>query len=144
LAVAADIRVVAKSAIFVVANVKLGLSGGEFGLSYLLPRLVGTGRAAELLYTGRQLSAVEAERWGIANRVVEPGEVMQTTLEIAAAISNNAPFAVQLTKEMLQVAVDSPSLAHTQVLENRTQLLAGYDGKTAEAIAAFRSKRVGG
>ena len=141
LAAAADLRVISTTATFLVANVKIGLSGGEFGLSYTLPRILGTGRAAELLYTGRRLDAVEADRWGFANRLVEPDELLPTAFELAGQLAANSAFAVALTKEMFLLAVDSPSLEHTLVLENRTQTLASRSGDIAEAIAAFREKR---
>ena len=72
IALAADLRVCSSSAKFVVANVKLGLSGGEMGIAYLLPRLVGTARAAELMLTGRPLLAADALQWGVVNRISDP------------------------------------------------------------------------
>src|SRR5690349_19204276 len=72
IALAADLRVCSSSAKFVVANVKLGLSGGEMGIAYLLPRLVGTARAAELMLTGRPLLAADALQWGVVNSISDP------------------------------------------------------------------------
>jgi len=141
LALAADLRVISTTATFLVANVKIGLTGGEMGMTYFLPRLVGTGRAAELLLTGRTLGAVEAERWGIANRLVEPEELMASAFELAGQLTVHSPFAIRLTKEMLHLGTDSPGLAHTVVLENRSQSLAGAGGDTAEAVQAFREGR---
>jgi enoyl-CoA hydratase len=141
LALAADLRVASTTATFIVANVKIGLSGGEMGISYLLPRLVGPGRAAELMYTGRTVDATEAHGWGLVNRLVEGDQLLANALDLAHQIMANSPFAIRLTKEMLQVGVDSPSLEATLVLENRTQILAGSSGDIAEAITAFRERR---
>jgi enoyl-CoA hydratase len=141
LALAADMRVASTTARFLVANVKIGLTGGEMGMTYFLPRLVGTGRAAELILTGRTVDAVEAERWGMVNRLVEPDQLMESALELARQVTILSPFAIRLTKEMLHLGPDSPGLAHTVILENRSQSLAGAGGDQAEAVAAFRDKR---
>jgi enoyl-CoA hydratase len=140
LALAADLRVASTTASFLVANVKIGLSGGEMGISYFLPRLIGTGRAAELTLTGRKVDAAEADRWGLVNRVVEPGELLPAARALAAAIGANPPFAVALTKEMIHFGVDSPSLDATLILENRTQSLAAQSGEIADAIKTFRGR----
>jgi enoyl-CoA hydratase/carnithine racemase len=140
LALAADLRVASTAASFLVANVKIGLSGGEMGISYFLPRLVGAGRAAELMLTGRKIDATESERWGLVNRLVEPDALITAASSLAAEVTANPPFAVRLTKEMLQFGVDSPSLDATLVLENRTQSLAGQSGEIAEAVEAFRTR----
>jgi enoyl-CoA hydratase len=141
LALAADMRVASTAAKFLVANVKIGLTGGEMGMTYFLPRLVGTGRAAELILTGRTVDAVEAERWGMVNRLVEPDQLMASAFELARQVTVLSPFAIRLTKEMLHLGPDSPGLAHTVILENRSQSLAGAGGDTAEAVAAFRDRR---
>jgi enoyl-CoA hydratase len=141
LALAADMRVASTTASFLVANVKIGLSGGEMGISYFLPRVIGSGRAAELTLTGRKIGAIEAERWGLVNRLVEPDDLLDATLALAAEITANPPFAVKLTKEMILFGVDSPSLDATLVLENRTQTLSGQTNEIMEAVEAFRTKR---
>ncbi|WP_157910610.1 enoyl-CoA hydratase/isomerase family protein [Pseudofrankia sp. BMG5.36] len=139
LALAADIRLAATTASFLVANARLGLSAGEMGISYLLPRLVGEGRAAEMMYTGRAVDAAEALGWGLANHVVAPHAVLDATLDLAAQITANAPFGVRLSKEMLRLGSDAPSLEQALVLENRTQVLAGYNHDLTTAIHAFRA-----
>ena len=138
LALAADLRIASTTATFLVANIKIGLSGGEMGISYLLPRLVGSGRAAEMMYSGRGVDADEAAAWGLVNRVVEPDELPGAATHLAEQICANAPFGVALTKEMFQVALDAVSLEHAVVLENRTQVLAAFSSGPAEAVAAFR------
>jgi enoyl-CoA hydratase len=80
LALAADIRVAAASATFNAAFVRIGLSGCDIGVSWLLPRLIGAGRSHELLLTGRLVDAAEADRIGLVNRVVPDGEVLAAAL----------------------------------------------------------------
>jgi enoyl-CoA hydratase len=140
LALAADLRVCSATAKFVVANIRLGLSGGEMGIAYLLPRLVGTARAAELMFTGRPLLPEEALGWGIVNRVADPA--LDAALELAGQICENPTFGVEQTKEVLQLAVDAPGLAAAIALENRTQVLASTGAEMAAAIAERRARHV--
>src|SRR6185312_28136 len=71
-------------------------------ISLLLPRLIGLGRASELLFTGRLVDGAEAERLGIVNRAVASTQVMEAAMELARAIAANAPFAVRATKAALR------------------------------------------
>jgi enoyl-CoA hydratase len=135
LALAADLRVASPAASFVVANVRIGLSGGEMGIAYALPRLVGVGRAAELMLTGRTLGADEAQAWGLVNELAD--DVVPATLELAGHIVANSPFGVETTKELLGLAVDAPSFDAVVALENRTQVLASFTQDMADAVAAF-------
>lgn len=135
---ACDLRVAAESATFAVANVRIGLSGGEMGQSWTLPRLIGHSRAAELLLTGRPLSARESAEWGLVSRVVPDGEVVDAALELARAIGANPAFGVSLTKEMLRVSSEASSLRQAAVLEDRTQSLAVYARDVDAAAANFR------
>ena len=141
LALAADIRLVAPTARFNAAFVRIGLSGGDCGSSWLLPRIIGLGPAAELLYTGRFVDADEAVRIGLANRLVPASQLVDAGLELAAQIAANSPFGVALSKELLQTNVDAPSLSAAIELENRSQVLAAQTADMAEALAAFRQKR---
>jgi enoyl-CoA hydratase len=137
---ACDLRVAAESAQFAVANVRIGLSGGEMGLSWTLPRLIGHSRAAELLLTGRPLGAREAADWGLVSRVVPDVEVVDAALELAHAIGANPAFGVNLTKQMLRVSTEASSLRQARVLEDRTQSLAVYERDVdAEAVKFRRS-----
>ncbi len=140
IALAADLRVCASSAKFVVANVKLGLSGGEMGISYLLPRLVGTARAAELMLTGRPLLAADALQWGVVNGISDPA--LDGALRLAREVAANPRFGVEQTKELLQLAIDAPSFAATTALENRTQVLASTGSEMAEAIGSVRARHL--
>ncbi|MDA8273921.1 MAG: enoyl-CoA hydratase-related protein [Actinomycetota bacterium] len=141
LALAADVRVAARSARFNAAFVRIGLSGGDCGTSYFLPRIVGLGRAYELLMTGRSVDAAEAVRIGLANDVVDDGEVVDRATEIARAIVANSPIGVRLTKQLVSANVDAPSLGSALQLENRSQVLTARSEDMAEALDAFVAKR---
>jgi enoyl-CoA hydratase/carnithine racemase len=135
LALAADLRVAGPAASFVVANVRIGLSGGEMGIAYALPRLVGAGRAAELMLTGRAVPAEEARAWGLVNEVAD--DVVAAAVALAGSIVANSPFGVEMTKELLGLALDAPSFDAVVALENRTQVLASFTQDMADAVAAF-------
>ncbi len=141
LALASDIRVAAASARFNVAFVRVGLSGCDIGVSWLLPRLIGASRAYELMLTGRFVDAAEAEHIGLVTRVVPDGEVVAAAIDHAELILANSPFGVQMTKEVMWSQLEVGSLAAGIDLENRTQLLAATTADLGEAMAAFVEKR---
>jgi enoyl-CoA hydratase len=141
LALASDIRIAAASARFNVAFVRIGLSGCDIGVSYLLPRLVGAARAFELMLTGRIIDAAEAERIGLVLKVVPDGSVVDAALETAALIVRNSPFGVQMTKEVMWSALEVGSLQAAIDLENRTQILTSMTEDMREAMSAFLAKR---
>ena len=124
LCLAADIRIGSTSASFGNAAILLGLSGGEMGMSYHLPRIVGTGVAADWMISGRTVSAEEADRRGLLSQLVEPGELLERATEVANQIASLSPLAVQLTKRALQVNTDAADLSAAMELENRNQILA--------------------
>jgi enoyl-CoA hydratase len=140
LALAADVRLGSVDAKFNAAFVRIGLTGGDLGVSWALPRIVGLGHAAELLLTGRLIDGAEAARIGLVNRIVE-GDVVEAAVCLAEEIARNSPFGVQLTKDVLQINVDAPSIEAAIALENRGQVLATRTADMAEALAAFRAKR---
>ncbi|HEX4752806.1 MAG TPA: enoyl-CoA hydratase-related protein [Solirubrobacterales bacterium] len=141
LALAADVRVCSTAARFNVAFVKIGLSGCDIGVSYLLPRIVGLGLASELMLTGRMVEAEEAARVGLANRVVEPDDLLACADEMADQIAANSPFGVWMTKQVLGRNVDAGSLRSAIELENRTQVLTTRTDDMKEALAAFVERR---
>jgi enoyl-CoA hydratase/carnithine racemase len=141
LALAADIRVASSAARFNAAFVRIGLSAGDLGASWALPRVIGLGRAAELMLTGRFVEAEEAEAIGLVNRVVAPERLLPTAYELADQIAANSPYGVRLSKRVLQANVDAPSLEAALELENRGQVLATRTDDMREALEAFRSKR---
>jgi enoyl-CoA hydratase len=141
LALASDVRVAAQSARFNVAFIRVGLSGCDIGVSWMLPRLIGASRAFELLLTGRLIDAAEAERIGLVTRVVPDGDVVDSALETAELIVGNSPFGVRMTKEVMWSQLEIGSLQAGIDLENRTQVLSSFTGDLTEAMAAFAEKR---
>jgi enoyl-CoA hydratase len=141
LALASDVRIAATSARFNVAFVRIGLSGCDIGVSWLLPRLVGASRAFELLLTGRFVDSAEADRIGLVARVVDDAQVVASARETAELIAANSPFGVRMTKEVMWSQLEIPSLQAGIDLENRTQVLSSFTGDLTEAMAAFAEKR---
>ncbi len=141
LALAADLRIAAPTARFNAAFIKIGLTGGDCGSSWMLPRIVGLGHAYEILLTGRLVDADEAARIGLVNRVVPAEDLLASALDTAELIAANSPLGVRLTKQMVQVNVDAPSLEAAVELENRNQALTAGTQDMAEALLAFREKR---
>ena len=141
LALAADVRVCSDAATFNVAFVRIGLSGGDVGVSWLLPRIVGLGVASELMLTGSVVGADRALAVGLANRVVPGPELLAAAHQLARDIARNAPFGVRMTKQVLHRNVDAGSLEAAIELENRTQVLATRTPGAAEALAAFLERR---
>jgi enoyl-CoA hydratase/carnithine racemase len=142
LALAADIRIASERARFTAAFVRIGLSGADVGVSWLLPRIVGLGAAAEMLLTARTLDATEAHRLGLVNSVVIHDNLLDAALTMASEIAAHAPFGLRMTKQILHTNVDAPSLEAALELENRGQALAVRDPAMREALDAFRRSRV--
>ena len=132
LCLAADIRICSAEASFGNAAILLGLSGAEMGMSYHLPRIVGTSVAAEWMLTGRTVSATEADRRGLVSEIVEPARLAERAVELASQIAGLAPLGVQLTKRALQVNTDAASLSAALELENRNQVISHATEEAAE------------
>jgi enoyl-CoA hydratase len=141
LTLAADIRVASRSARFSVGAVKIGLSAGETGISYHLPRLIGASRAFELMLTGRPVTAEEAERIGLVSRLAEDDLVLDEAMDIARQIVANSPFASKHTKQIMWSNLDAPSLEAACQLENHAQVVAMLTADFDEATKAFVEKR---
>lgn len=101
LALASDLRVASTTARFAFLFSKVGLTGADMGAAFLLPRIVGAGRAAELLYFGDTVDAATADRYGLVNRVVEPDEVLPTALAWAKRLAEGPTLALGMTKRLL-------------------------------------------
>ena len=136
LCLAADIRICSTAATFGNAAILLGLSGAEMGMSYFLPRIVGTSVAADWMLTGLTVSADEADRRGLVSQLVAHEDLRGRALEIATRIAELTPLGVQLTKRALQVNADASGLDAALELENRNQVLSHA---TEEAAARRRS-----
>ncbi|SPM37787.1 Enoyl-CoA hydratase/carnithine racemase [Mycobacterium rhizamassiliense] len=136
LTLACDIRICSTAASFGNAAILLGLSGAEMGMSYHLPRIVGTSVAADWMLSGRTVSAEEADRRGLVSERVEPDALADRALELAALIADLSPLGVQLTKRALQVNTDATSLSSALELENRNQVIS----HATDEAAARRQK----
>ena len=118
LAMASDIRFGTERSKTAFLFTRVGLAGCDMGACSILPRIIGQGHAADLLYSGRSMSGVEAERWGFFNRLCEPAEVLQQAQYYAIDLSNGPTFAHGMTKKMLQ---QEWSMSIEQALEAEAQ-----------------------
>lgn len=141
LALACDIRIAADSARMCVQFIRLGISGCDMGVSYMLPRLIGASRAHDLILSARVFDAAEAERYGVVTRVVEGNGVEVAALSLADELCDFSPFGVFATKQVMWANIDTASLEAAIQLENRNQIMAGLSGETQEAALAFMEKR---
>lgn len=141
LALGADTRLASTSAKFGAAFVRVGLSGCDMGVSYLLPRIVGATAAFEMMLSGRMVSAEEAADRGLVLRVVPDGEVVDAAVKVARSFAANSPFGVRMTKEVMWSNLEAPSLANAIALEDRTQSLCFGTREQREAVAAVIERR---
>jgi enoyl-CoA hydratase len=141
LALGADIRIAGESARFRAAGINNGLTSTELGASWLLPRLVGASRAFEILLSGRELDAREAERIGLVARCVPDAELEAACLAVADGICELSPHGVAMTKKVLWSNLEGGSLAQGMDLENRNQLLVRMT--TSNLDEAIRARREG-
>lgn len=138
----ADIRIASQSAVFRGAGINNGLTGTELGVSFLLPRLIGASRANEIILSGREVDAEEAERIGLVSRVVANEDLLDTALEIAGGICEFSPHGVSMTKQVLWASLETSSLRAAIDHENRNQLLVRMTTQNLdEAIRARREGR---
>jgi enoyl-CoA hydratase/carnithine racemase len=140
---ASDIVVASKGTRFINAFIKIGFSGADCGSSYFLPRILGFHRSAELLYSGRDLSAEEAHGWGYVNFLVENDEdVIPHAVEFAAEyMLTRSPLGLRLTKEALNYNMDIGDVEAAIKLEDRNQALCGQSEDALEGVTAFFEKR---
>ena len=140
IALASDIRIASREAKIAFLFVRVGLSGADMGAAYLLPRVVGLAKATELLYTGDFISAEEAEKIGLYNRVVGNEELETVTREFAERMARGPCFALAMTKEMLNREMDV-SFDTALELEAQAQAICMQHPDYREAYEAFVEKR---
>jgi enoyl-CoA hydratase/carnithine racemase len=140
IALASDIRIAAEEAKIAFIFVKVGLAGTDMGATYLLPRVVGLAKAAELLMTGDFISAEEAERIGLYNRVVPRDQLETATREFAEKLARGPALGLAKTKEMLNREMH---MGFESALEAEAvaQALCMQTPDFREAHAAFLEKR---
>ncbi len=141
LALASDIRIAAPTARMNAAFIRIGLTACDVGVSYFLPRLVGSALASELLLTGRFIDAERAAAVGLVSRVVPADDLERAGREIATEILANSPVGVRLTKECLNMSIDAGSLEAVIAMEDRQQILVAQSGDMREGVSAFLAKR---
>jgi enoyl-CoA hydratase/carnithine racemase len=141
LALASDIRIAGESARMNAAFIRIGLSACDVGVSYFLPRIVGSSIASELLLTGDFIDAPRALATGLVSRVVPDVQLDHAAEEMARKILRNSPLGVRLTKECLRYSVDAPTLEAAIAMEDRNQILTTRTRDVREGIAAFLEKR---
>ncbi len=139
LALACDLRIAADTAMFVLAFGRVGLVP-DSGTTWFLPRLVGPARAAELAFVGDPLSAADAERWGLVNRVVGADTLAGEARALAARLAAGAPRAIALTKQALNRSLETGLEAQLEE-ESVLQGIAGQTADHREGVAAFLDKR---
>jgi enoyl-CoA hydratase/carnithine racemase len=140
IAMASDIRIGTPNAKVAFLFNRVGLAGCDMGACAILPRIVGQGRAAELLFTGRSLGAEEAERWGFFNRLASPEAVLNEAQKLAADLADGPTFANAMTKRMLEMewamsveaAVDAEAVAQALCMQTED---------FARAYRAFAAKQ---
>ncbi|MEO7216708.1 MAG: enoyl-CoA hydratase family protein [Gemmatimonadaceae bacterium] len=139
LAMASDLRFGTPESRVAFLFVRVGLSGADMGACSMLPRIIGAGRAAELLYTGRFMDAAEAERWGFYNRIVDASTMLSEATAMATKLAHGPTFAHALTKRCIHhewsMAIDD-----ALQLEAEAQALCMQTEDFARAYRAFASK----
>ena len=140
LALASDLRVLADTAKFAFLFTRVGLTGADMGAAWLLPKIVGTGRALELLLLGDKLDAAECHRIGIANRVVPADHVLGEALALARRLADGPGLALAMTKKLVwqEWAMDLDA-AIEQEAQAQALLLRGHDHR--EFYNAWMEKR---
>jgi enoyl-CoA hydratase/carnithine racemase len=126
LAMASDIRILAKNARFCAAYINIGLGGADMASSYFLPRLIGSGRANEFLLTGNWMDSNTAMELGFASRVVEKEEMVNTAMSLAKTMTEKNPLGIRMTKEAINCNLDCAGLEAALQMEDRNQMMIAY------------------
>jgi enoyl-CoA hydratase len=141
LALASDIRICADDARFNAGFVRVGLSACDIGVSWLLPRLLGSSRAFELLLSGRFVAAQEAERIGLVSAAVPREDLPGRTAALVSQIVGNSPYGVRMTKKIMWAQLETGSLLAGIAMEDSTQVTAALSADHREAVASFVEHR---
>lgn len=141
LALASDVRIATPNVRMNAAFIRIGLSACDIGVSYFLPRMVGSSVAAEYMLTGRFIDAKRAYELGLVSRVVEKDQLEAEAKGFVDDMLHATPLGLRLTKEALNHAIDANGLEAAIAMEDRNQILASSDGDFGEGVAAFLEKR---
>jgi enoyl-CoA hydratase len=140
LTLGADIRLAAESAVFRAAGINNGLTATELGLSFLLPRAIGSSRAFEIMLSGRDIDAREAAAIGLVSRVVPDDALLATALDLADTVNGWSRQGVALTKRMMWSGLETASLAAAIELESHTQLFVRMTTQNFEEATRARKE----
>jgi enoyl-CoA hydratase len=141
LALASDVRIATPRTRMNAAFIRIGLSACDIGVSYFLPRMVGSSVAAEYMLTGRFIDAERAYQLGLVSRVVAPEAMEAEARAFVEDMLHATPLGLRLTKEALNHAVDAQGLEAAIAMEDRNQILCSADGDFPEGVRAFLEKR---
>ncbi len=141
LALGCDLRIASEDATFNATGIVNGLTSTEMGAGWLLPRLIGSANANDLLLTGRRIDAAEALRVGLVSRVVPAADLLGEALAMAEAMSAYSHHGLEATKQALWAELEISSLDAAIEFEDRNQLMAGFTDNLPEAIRAFDQGR---
>lgn len=140
LTLGADVRIAGESAYFRAAGINNGLTATELGLSFLLPRAIGSSRAFEFMLSGRDIAAREAADIGLVSRVVPDAELLDAALDLADQINGWSTQGVALTKRMMWAGLETSSLRAAIELESHTQLFVRMTTKNFEEATKARQE----
>ena len=142
LSLATDVRIASEAAYFRAAGINNGLTASELGISYLLPRTVGSGRAFDIMLSGRDVNAAEAERIGLVSSVVPAPELLERCYAYAERIIGYSRVGVEITKRMLWSSLDASSMVSHMQYEGLAQLYVRLTTQNfEEAVRARKQKR---
>ena len=140
LSLGGDIRIAAESAYFRAAGINNGLTATELGLSFLLPRAIGSSRAFEIMLSGRDVTAREAAEIGLVSRAVPDAELLPAALDLAEQINGWSTQGVSLTKRMIWAGLETASLDAAIELESHTQLFVRMTTQNFEEATRARKE----
>ncbi|MCW1959197.1 MAG: enoyl-CoA hydratase/isomerase family protein [Mycobacterium sp.] len=138
-ATASDIRICSPDVAFMAPFVKLGVSIGDMGLSWMLPRLIGPGAAAEVFYTGKTLGAQDGLALKLVQHVVD--DPLQTAIDMAARIASRPRLAVRMSKELLNASIGAGGLREHLEVEMRSQVIGLLTEDHRAALRAFAARQ---
>lgn len=142
LAMATDIRIASEQAYFRAAGINNGLTAAELGLSYMLPRAIGSSRAFEIMLSGRDVGAEEADRIGLISRVVSPDDLLEECYTLAERIGGFSQMGVEMTKQLMWAGLEAGSRHSHMNYEGHAQLFVRMTTQNfEEAIRARKQKR---
>jgi enoyl-CoA hydratase len=141
LSLAADVRVASRGAYFRAAGISNGLTSSELGISYLLPRAIGSSRAFEIMLSGRDVDSAEAERIGLVSSTVPESELLETCYRLAERMIGFSRAGVELTKRLLWSSLDAGSLHSHMAHEGQAQLLVRLTTENFEEAVRARKER---